>query len=117
MLLTPLAPASANNCQMPGEWVGHLEYSQIANTWDIEVESNQPNGGFGFTRTITHWDGTIFPHQQPELFNLYAFTEAVLSDQPTTCESERLNEWRQELKEFDGRFNQHLPIAIIAEQR
>ena len=77
---SPIAPP----CQLPQSWVGQLEYSPTQG-WQIEVETDYPDGGFIFTRVGSGWQGWIHPSKPASVHTLYHFTDAALNGEPLPC--------------------------------
>ena len=99
---TPIAPP----CQLPQSWVGQLEYSPTQG-WQIEVETDYPNGGFIFTRVGNGWQGWIHPSKPASVHTLYHFTDAALNGEPLPCTiafSPQLQSWLQTLAGFERSF-------------
>ena len=109
-----VVPLIAPPCQLPQSWVGQLEYSPTQG-WQIEVETDYPNGGFIFTRVDNSWQGWIHPSKPASVHTLYHFTNAALRGEPLPCFipfSPRLQSWLQTLARFDHSLT-HLFLPFI----
>ncbi len=69
-------PAAAYTCPLPGEWAYQLEWS--GTEWEIEVETNGPNGGFWYAYETDEWVGYIFT-SDTKVVKLYDYTGAALA--------------------------------------
>ena len=97
-------PLIAPPCQLPQSWVGELEYSPTQG-WQIEVETDYPDGGFIFTRVGNGWQGWIHPSKPDSIHTLYHFTAAALTGESLPCTiafSLQLQSWLQTLARFDS---------------
>ena len=102
-MLPSYIPLIAPPCQLPQSWVGQLEYSPTQG-WQIEVETDYPNGGFVFTRVGSGWQGWIHPSKPASVHTLYHFTDAALNGEPLPCIpafSPQLQSWLQTIAGFD----------------
>ena len=99
LVIPPIVPP----CQLPQSWVGQLEYSPTQG-WQIEVETDYPDGGFIFTRVGSGWQGWIHPSKPASVHTLYHFTDAALNGEPLPCApafSPQLQSWILTLARFD----------------